>query len=102
LISQKPNKAITEIAKLYTQNEIAILQIHLDETKKKKQVFVHAAVPPSLKSVNAVEWVKSVTGACEGSGGGKANLAQGFGENVLSIESMIEKADSFISQKINS
>jgi len=67
--------------------------------KTEGRVGVVAEVPPSLQGkLNALEWIRVATSACDGKGGGKADRAQGASRDSSKLPAAINAAVDFVSK----
>ena len=64
--------------------------------ENKVNVVVATSELARTKNFNAGNILKAILEKLDGKGGGKADMAQGAGSNVLEAKSLISKIDSFI------
>jgi alanyl-tRNA synthetase len=78
----------------------AILLLSADVPKKK--VAIVSNVPAALQAsgLKANEWAQKVAMACGGKGGGKAEVAQGQGNDPTKIQQAVEEATSYAKSKL--
>lgn len=87
--------AIKQMAKIHTN--VATLLISSDD----KKVVCMSGVSKELSSkLKANEWIKEVSSAIDGKGGGKAESAQATGTNVCNVDAAVELAIKFANTKL--
>eukprot|EP01123_Difflugia_compressa_P014328 TRINITY_DN728_c0_g1_i1.p1 TRINITY_DN728_c0_g1~~TRINITY_DN728_c0_g1_i1.p1 ORF type:complete len:1143 (-),score=308.56 TRINITY_DN728_c0_g1_i1:108-3536(-) len=102
--TQKPNKPITDAAKVILEKAqvpvfILCKNPTLEQTEKSKPIFIYATVPKG-SSINAGNWVKHVASYLGGSGGGKPEVAQAYGVNIDKMENAVLEASEFASRLV--
>ncbi len=90
-------KALADNAKTQMKNGVIILASNNDG----KITFVAMAMDEAVaKGIHCGKIIKELTEICGGKGGGKPNMAQGGGTDVMKIDDALAKADELVAAQI--
>ena len=90
-------KALADSAKSQMQNGVVVLASNDDG----KITFVAMAMKEAVeKGVHCGKIIKEVCAICSGRGGGKPDMAQGGGSDVLKIDDALAKVDEMVTEMI--
>jgi len=104
--NQQPNKPISDAAKIIKDEaNVPVLIICKDPSRrdlqKPRPVFIHSFVPQEISSkFSAGKWVNHVATFLGGSGGGKPDVASGYGLYEDKMEGAISAATSFVNTQL--